>query len=62
MEECKKISYGKKEAKKALKDYNSGPYSEKMLKRIYFCEECRAYHLTSVENWTPKPKDNAAAA
>jgi hypothetical protein len=47
---CGKVSFGYREAVKKLSRYHNGHHSlriDKIPKRVYYCKECKAWHLTS---------------
>ena len=49
--ECRKICYNLKEARSELNVVKKLGKKYRHEKRIYFCKECQAHHLTSEEEY-----------
>lgn len=48
---CKKVQFSKKEAQTALNERKTKGRQWSKEKRIYYCEYCNKWHLTSKEEW-----------
>jgi hypothetical protein len=47
---CTKVRYDKRDAQTALNNALVSKKKRRKEKRIYYCEACKAWHLTSKEN------------
>jgi hypothetical protein len=49
---CAKISFSYRKARETINDAHKGKARHKKIpKRAYFCDKCKAWHLTSLSHW-----------